>query len=98
MQIPALTHPAWLVYGILAVVAGIWMIRWASRNNMASAIKDATVGAAIDAMKGSRGPGGKSKKVASFSVRQSLSQILGITGFILVTAGILAAIMSAYYP
>ena len=98
MQLPPLTHPAWLVYGVLALLIGIWMIRWANRNKVTPAIRGATVGAAIDAVTGAHGTGRKSKKVAGYGVRKSLAQLSGITGFVLVAAGMLAAIMSVYYP
>lgn len=47
---PAIANPTWLFIGIAMAVIGIWLIRWAARNNMAAAIKDATVSATLDAI------------------------------------------------
>jgi hypothetical protein len=115
-MMPAIPHPTWIIYGLIAVLIGIWLIRWASRNNMASAIRDATVGVALDALakrgrpempaelrakvddiRNASGKSGKAKKIASYGVRHSLSQIAGITGFILVMSGLVAAVLGVYY-
>lgn len=113
---PTIAHPTWLVLGLAFALIGVWMIRWASRNNMASAIRDATVGVAIDAVarrgrpnmppeirakidtiKGAQGGTGKAKKIASYGIRHSLSQLFGVTGFILVMAGLVTAVLGVFY-
>lgn len=96
----AIDDPAWLLIGLLMTAAGIWMIRWASRNNMASAIKDATVDAAVDAL-AKRGhhdmpQDPKAKTVASYGVRNSLAQVMGISGFILFMAGLVTAAIGVF--
>jgi hypothetical protein len=72
----AIDDPGWLIAGLLMCLAGIWMIRWASRNNMASAIKDATVGAAMEAL-AKRGrpdmPPEVKAKLAEISAAEGLS-------------------------
>lgn len=47
----SMTHPSWVATGIVMIGIGIWLIRWASRNNMISTITDATTEAAISAMR-----------------------------------------------
>lgn len=115
-MLTAITHPAWIAYGLIAALIGIWLIRWASRNNMASAIRDATVGVALDTIakrgrpgmpaelrakvddiRNAQGKSGKARKIASYGVRHSLSQIAGITGFILVMSGLVTAVLGVYY-
>ena len=109
----SVSHPGWLAAGLLIALLGVWMIRWANRNNMASAIRDATVGVAIDTI-GKRGrpempeharaeldkfktASGKARTVASYGIRHSLSQLLGVTGFILVMTGLVMAVFGLFY-
>ncbi|MEQ1652056.1 MAG: hypothetical protein ABL897_06190 [Hyphomicrobium sp.] len=47
----SIAHPGWLAIGIAMLLAGIWLIRWANRNNMASAIAGATADAAFKAIR-----------------------------------------------
>ena len=96
-----IAHPMWLAIGLLMSLIGIWLIRWASRNNMASAIKDATVGAALDTLAKRGRPDGhgvdsKAKKVASYGLRNSMSQLFGATGFILLMAGLVTAVLGIF--
>lgn len=105
----------WLVAGLALCAAGIWLIRWASRNNMASEIKDAAVSATMSALKkrgrpdipdnvkarmsefeAAQGVTGKAKTVASYAVRNSLSQVFGVLGFILLMAGLVTAAIGIF--
>ncbi|MEQ1671129.1 MAG: hypothetical protein ABL893_09755 [Hyphomicrobium sp.] len=52
----SILHPAWLALGIVMIAAGIWLIRWANRNNMASAIAGATADAAFKAVRHGAAP------------------------------------------
>lgn len=47
----ALTHPGWVAIGLGLILAGGWLIRWANRNNMNSAIASATADAAANAFR-----------------------------------------------
>lgn len=51
MALLSMTHPDWVAIGLCMIVAGVWLIRWANRNNMASAIAGATAEAAIKAVR-----------------------------------------------
>jgi uncharacterized membrane protein len=56
MAMISLTHPGWVALGIVMILIGVWLIRWANRNNMASVLSGAAAEAAIGAMrKGSHG-------------------------------------------
>ena len=111
-----MTHPGWIAIGLAMIIAGIWLIRWANRNSMAGAIRDATVGIAVDAITkrgrpsmppeiqakmadvaNAKGATGKAKKIASYGVRNSMSQVFGVAGFILFVTGLMVAIFGFMY-
>lgn len=52
----SLNHPGWIAIGLALIVAGIWLIRWANRNNMASAIAEATAEAAFKGIRKGAAP------------------------------------------
>ena len=43
-----MTHPGWIAIGLVMVLVGIWLIRWANRYSMTGAIADAIGVAHID--------------------------------------------------
>lgn len=47
----SMPHPGWVAIGIVMIGIGIWLIRWANRNNMIATMTDATTEAAISAMR-----------------------------------------------
>ncbi len=47
----SMTHPGWVAIGIVMIAIGIWLIRWANRNNMISTMTEATTEVAISAMR-----------------------------------------------
>ncbi len=101
-----LAHPKWIFFGIASVLFGVWLIRWAARNNMAGRISDATAESAADGLR-ARGKAGVDQlrssekatreKVARYSARNSMSQLAGIIGFMLVMGGLLAVVLGVYY-
>lgn len=107
--------PSWLIAGLVVCALGVWLIRWAARNNMASEIKDAAVSATLSALakrgrpdlpdnvkarmselNAAGGVTGKAKTVAGYAVRNSLSQVFGVLGFILLMAGLLVAAIGIF--
>lgn len=52
-----LAHPGWVAIGTALIFIGIWLIRWANRNNMAGAISSAAAEAAIHAVRKGTKPG-----------------------------------------
>ena len=52
----SMNHPGWIAVGLLMILAGIWLIRWANRNNMASAIAEATAEAAFKTVRKGAAP------------------------------------------
>lgn len=112
---PTIAHPAWLLAGLLMCAVGVWLVRWANRNNVAAAMKDATVSATLETIAkrgrpdvppelkakmseitGAEGKTGKAKTVASYSIRNSLSQLFGAAGFILLMAGLVTAVIGIF--
>ncbi len=108
-------EPTWLIFGLILCALGIWLIRWAARNNMASEIKDAAVSATLSALakrgrpdvpdnvkaklselEAAAGVTGKAKTVARYAVRNSLSQLFGVLGFILLMAGLVIAAIGIF--
>jgi uncharacterized membrane protein len=51
MAMISLQHPGWVALGIAMILVGVWLIRWANRNNMASVLSSAATEAAIGAMR-----------------------------------------------
>jgi hypothetical protein len=116
MESLSIAHPLWIALGLVMLLIGVWLIRWAARNNMASAISSATAEAAfntirkggkfevpgevrarMDDVRSAQGTTGKAKKVAGYAFRHAMSQLFGIVGFLLVTAGLVAIILGVYY-
>jgi len=101
-----LAHPEWILGGVAAVLLGVWLIRWAARNNMATRISDVTAESAADNLR-ARGKSGVEQlrnsdkvtrdKIARYSARNSMSQLAGIVGFMLVMGGLLAIVLGVYY-
>lgn len=98
----SIAHPTWVYVGLAMVAVGIVLIRWANRNSGAGAVSSAEAETAFRALfrrrrlKTAAQPG-KPKIAAPSSVRRSLSQLAGITGFILVMAGLASAVFGIFY-
>lgn len=109
-------HPTWIAVGLAMVLIGAWLVRWASRNNMATAISGAAaeaaiktlrkgakvetpreIGSRIDDLRSAPGSTGKAKKVAGYAVRHAMSQLFGATGFIMIMAGLVTALLGVFY-
>lgn len=97
---PTFGHPKWIVAGVLLLLAGLWLFRWASRNNSADEVAAATTEAAINKFlkKGAAGSPAPAKKRAMAQFRHAMSQFIGIIGFLLILAGLMAALLGVFYP
>jgi protein-S-isoprenylcysteine O-methyltransferase Ste14 len=51
MALLSLTHPGWVAIGLVLIGIGVWLIRWANRNNMAGQIAGAAAEAAANALR-----------------------------------------------
>lgn len=101
----SIAHPPWILAGLLMLVIGIWLVRWAARNDMTAAISQATAQSAIGALlrrpaksaKGRDAKEGNATKPVGYAARHAMSQLAGAVGFILIMAGLLAAVLGVYY-
>ena len=96
-------HPKWIVAGVALILGGLWLFRWARRNDNSAAIAAATTGAAINKLRknsvksaGMPSPAARISTAARF--RNSMAQLLGIVGILMLIAGLLAAVFGVFYP
>lgn len=47
----SISHQSWVVLGLVLVVLGVLLVRWAARNNMVSVVTDATTGAVFSKLR-----------------------------------------------
>lgn len=101
----SMQHPLWIFVGLMLVLVGILLVRWAARNDMTSAISQATAQSAIGALLRRSSKSGRRKARAEekanrptgYAARHAMSQLAGAVGFILIMAGLLAAVLGVYY-
>jgi Na+/melibiose symporter-like transporter len=97
---PTFAHPHWIVAGILLILGGFWLFRWARRNDSRAAISTAATAAAINKLR-RNSPGKTSPRPVRASMaetfRNAMSQFLGIVGLLMIIAGLVAAIFGVFY-
>jgi predicted negative regulator of RcsB-dependent stress response len=94
---PTFAHPKWIVAGILLILGGLWLFRWAQRNNAAAEITAATTEAAINKLLKNPGSPSPAKKRAAANFRNAMSQFFGIVGFLMMIAGLVALVLGIFY-
>jgi hypothetical protein len=96
---PTFGHPLWISSGVLMVVVGLLLFRWARRSKAADQIASATREAAVDKLiKGQKGSSqAASKKLAPHYFRRAMAQLFGIIGFLLIIAGLMAIFLGIFY-
>ena len=116
MALLSLPHPSWVAIGLVLIGIGVWLIRWANRNNMAGQIAGAAAEAAAKALhRGAHSDmpsaiktkyddvtsqptyTGKAKKIAGYGVRNAMSQLFGVTGFITTVVGLMFVVLGLFY-
>jgi hypothetical protein len=101
---PTFGHPHWIVAGVLLILVGFWLFRWARRNDASAEVKAAATEAAVNKLlKNSPGkvPAASpaaAKKRAATNFRNSMSQLFGIVGFLMIIAGLVAIVFGIFYP
>jgi len=91
---PTFGHPLWITSGVLLVIVGFLLFRWARRlgapASSVPAQRDASVGKILKGQKSSKaaGPG---------SFRRAMSQFFGIVGFLMILAGLMAIFLGIFY-
>lgn len=94
---PAFAHPIWISTGIVLFVVGFLLVRWAARSRSSShgaAVKQSAIRKLFGAPPRNREA---ARKMPGPSFRGSMAQFLGIVGFLLIIAGLLAALLGIFY-
>lgn len=90
-------NPSMLVAALALIVVGLWLTRWGMRLNADRAIKDVTIDEAVKTLEGrEKEVAAGKRKVAGYSARNSASQVIGIGGFLMLMAGLLAAAFAVF--
>lgn len=90
-------HPKWVWVGTAMVLVGLFLVRWARRNNRERALSGAAAEAAVRALKKEGRPAGHRKAANKNTFRNAMSQVFGSVGFILLMAGLLTALFGIVY-
>lgn len=96
-------HPHWIVAGVLLILGGFWLFRWARQNDSRAAIAAATTEAAINKLRkksGAAGPAPAKTSAGSTArtrFRNSMAQFFGIVGVLMMIAGIVAMVFGIFY-
>ncbi len=100
---PTFAHPKWILAGVALILGGLWLFRWARRNDASEAIAAATADVAINKLrKNSPKPAGAPSPAARISTatrfRNSMAQLAGILGILMLISGLVAAVFGIFYP
>jgi uncharacterized membrane protein len=100
---PTFAHPHWIVAGVLLILVGFWLFRWARRNSASAELAAATTETAVNKIlknSGAKVPAGAptaAKKRAAANFRNAMSQFFGIVGFLMIFAGLVAIVFGIFY-
>jgi hypothetical protein len=100
---PTFGHPQWIVAGVLLILGGFWLFRWARRNDASAEIAAATTEAAINKLRKNSAATVNTKPAtsagggAAVRFRNSMAQFLGIVGILMVIAGLVAMVFGVFY-
>ena len=100
---PTFAHPHWILTGILSLIAGLWLFRWARRNDNRAEIAMASTEAALNKLRkpspGSpRPPAASPKGSTAARFRNSMAQFIGIVGVVMLIAGLVLIVFGIFYP
>jgi uncharacterized membrane protein YraQ (UPF0718 family) len=104
---PTFGHPLWTFSGVALVLVGFWLFRWATSSNTsgrsASTAEQGKLRGLFRRRKSqadapsTAGTNATPSKTAS-NFRRAMSQLFGIIGFLLIIAGLMAAVLGVFYP
>jgi hypothetical protein len=95
---PTFGHPLWISSGLLLMLAGFLLFRWARRGDPSTTIAVATREATVRKLFGGGRKGPRdSHNLAPHYFRRAMSQLFGIIGFLLVIAGLMAVFLGIFY-
>ncbi len=100
---PTFAHAHWILTGTLLLFAGLWLFRWARRNDNRAEIAMASTEAALNKLRkpspGSTRPAATSPKSGTAArFRNSMAQFIGIVGVVMVIAGLVLIVFGIFYP
>ncbi|HML27420.1 MAG TPA: hypothetical protein PKE16_01005 [Hyphomicrobium sp.] len=96
-------HPHWIVAGVLLILGGFWLFRWARQNDSRAAIAAAATEAAINKLRKKTGAVGAAPAQTSAGssararFRNSMAQFFGIVGGLMMIAGLVAMVFGVFY-
>jgi hypothetical protein len=100
---PTFGHPIWIFSGVALVLIGFWLFGWATSRDTATA--DATGQGKLRKLFRLGQHNAPSTAAANTppsrtrtNFRRAMSQPFGIIGFLLIVAGLMAALLGVFYP
>jgi hypothetical protein len=97
---PTFGHPLWIFAGVALVLVGVWLFHWATRSDT-----DATGRGKLRSLFRRGQPNAPSTAATNAppsrtatNFRRAMSQLFGIIGFLLIIAGLMAAVLGVFYP
>jgi predicted negative regulator of RcsB-dependent stress response len=100
---PTFAHPHWIVAGILLILGGFWLFRWARKNDTSAEIAAVEMDTALNKLRKKSSADEKATasppagKVAAARFRNSMAQFLGIVGMLMLIAGLVAIVFGVFY-
>jgi magnesium-transporting ATPase (P-type) len=103
---PTFGHPLWIFVGAVLVLVGLWLFLWATGSNTTGRSASATEQGKLRGLFRRRksqpnapstaATNAPSKAASNF--RRAMSQLFGIIGFLMIIAGLMAAVLGVFYP
>ena len=91
---PTFGHPLWIFSGVALVLVGFWLFGWATSSDTGGLTADATGQHNAPSTAATNAPPSKTRT----NFRRAMSQLFGIIGFLLIVAGLMAAVLGVFYP
>ncbi len=102
---PTFGHPLWIFSGVALVLVGFWLFGWATSSDTGGLTADATGQGKLRKLfrrgqhnapstAATNAPPSKTRT----NFRRAMSQLFGIIGFLLIVAGLMAAVLGVFYP
>lgn len=99
---PTFGHPLWIFVGAVLVLVGLWLFLWATgrsasateQGKLRSIFRRGKIQPNVPSTAAANAT--PSKTVSNF--RRAMSQLFGIIGFLMIIAGLMAAVLGVFYP
>ena len=99
---PTFGHPLWIFVGAVLVLVGLWLFLWATGRS-ASATEQGKLRGIFRRRKSqpnapSTATTNATPSKTATNFRRAMSQLFGIIGFLMIIAGLMAAVLGVFYP